>query len=362
MIKRLLKDFVFLFLLGLALVINLLSRNAGWIEHNYTNGLYLHLARTQRALLGWLPFSLGDLLYAAAGIYLFYLVYRFFVILRSKGFSKILLWNRLIKCFKILLIIYVWFNALWGLNYNRLGIAYQLGLKEAPYDLEEVIALATDLQQRLNYFAARVDTVQREGETNRVLFEAAYDTYQKAQTQYPYFYYSNPTVKPSLYTGVGHYFGFTGYYNPFTGEAQIKTSIPPFLKPFVTLHEIAHQLGYAKENEANFVAFLAGRHATRVADKYSVYYNLYRYAMREVYGRDSTVYNQLQKALHPQVVRDNQTLKAYFLSTQNRIEPLVTLFYDRFLKVNNQAEGVQTYNRVVALLIAYRKKYGQQAI
>lgn len=362
MLKRLLKDFVLLLLVLLAVLINLLSRNALWIEQHYTNGIYPYLASAQRALLGWMPFSFGDLLYAAAGLYFIYLLYIAITTIRAKGFSKIWLWTGIVKCLKILLIIYVWFNALWGLNYNRLGIAHQLGLEENPYTLEEVSSLARDLQQRLNFYAARVDTVQREREKNRTLFASAYATYQIAQIQYPYFHYPNPTVKPSLYSGIGHYFGFTGYYNPFTGEAQIKTTIPSFVKPFVILHEIAHQVGYAKENEANFVAFLAGKHATGVADLYSVYYNAYRYAAREVAARDTALYNSLQRQLHPRVLIDNQILRAYLLSAENKIEPLVTLFYDRFLKVNNQAEGVQTYNRVVGLLVAYRKKRGPQAL
>ena len=254
MTKRLLKDFVFLFLLGLAMAINLLSRQSAWVEQTYTNGLYPYLARIQRALLRLAAFFLWRPAVCRCRIYLIYLIYKAIRAIRSNGFSKVLLWTGFLKCFKTLLIIYMWFNVAWGLNYNRLGIAYQLGLEEAPYSLADVTALATDLQQRLNYFAARVDTAQREKEESRAIFSAAYATYQKAQAQYPYFHYPHPTVKPSLYTGVGHYFGFTGYYNPFTGEAQVKTSIPSFLKPFVTLHEIAHQLGYAKENEANFVA------------------------------------------------------------------------------------------------------------
>lgn len=362
MLKRLLKDPVFLVLLLVAFLLKLSSLQPAWIEQRYSNGLYPHLAQVQRAVLGWLPFSFGDLLYAAAGIYLLYLVYWAVVQMRSKGFSKVLFIKGLVKCFKIFLIVYIWFNALWGLNYNRLGIAHQLDLQEETYTLAEISTLAQTLQIKLNYFAAQVDTVNRQDFKRKDMFAQAFATYQRAEVQHPYFHYPYPTVKPSLYTGVGHYFGFTGYYNPFTGEAQIKTTIPTFLQPFVTLHEIAHQLGYAKENEANFVAFLSGRHAVEVNELYSVYYNLYRYAMREVYSRDEALYQRLQASLHPQVRRDNEILKAYFLSTENKIEPLVTLFYDQFLKANNQKEGVQTYNRVVALLVAFGKKWGWKAI
>ncbi len=47
--------------------------------------------------------------------------------------------------------------------------------------------------------------------------------------------------------------GVTGYLNPFTNEAQVNTTVPAFLQPFMTCHEIAHQLGFAPEEDANFV-------------------------------------------------------------------------------------------------------------
>jgi hypothetical protein len=89
---------------------------------------------------------------------------------------------------------------------------------------------------------------------------------------------------------------------------------------------------------------------------------MYAYAVNDVYRRDSALALRFRQALHPQVVRDNETYKAYLASTNNNIEPLVSRFYDQYLKWNNQKSGVQTYNQVVALLIAYGKKYGWAAI
>ena len=54
---------------------------------------------------------------------------------------------------------------------------------------------------------------------------------------------------------------FLGYYNPFTGEAQVNTNVPAFVIPFTTCHEMAHQIGYASESEASFVGFLVIRNS-----------------------------------------------------------------------------------------------------
>ncbi len=360
MLKRLLTDRVFILLLLLAAVIKVASLSGAWVEQRYSNGVYPLLGRGLRAFLGWLPFSVGDLLYAAAGVYLLYLLYKAVLAIRIKGIRDVLP-RGIITGVKIFLLVYIWFNLLWGLNYNRKGIAHQLELDLQPYTLEEVADLTKDLQQQLNFYAARADSTQKWNDT-KTLVKAAAATYKNAETYYPYLVYRQPTVKPSLYTHVGHFFGFTGYYNPFTGEAQLNTTIPSFIKPFVTLHEVAHQLGYAKENEANFVAFLAGKHSGDAAVLYSVYYELYRYALREVAYRDTAVAAAFKAGLRPRVVKDNEALKVYLISTRNKIEPLMSFFYDRYLKANDQAEGVQTYNRVVALLVAYRKKFGASMI
>lgn len=361
MLKRLLKDRSLLLLLLLAALLKVAAASAPWVEQRYATGIYPPLGTSLRALLGFLPFSVGDLLYAAAALYFIYLLYKAIVVIKTKGFSKILVLAGFKRFLKVVLVIYIWFNLLWGLNYNRQGIAHQLKLDVQQYTLQDVTDLTQNLQQQLNFYAAKVDTTQIWADTDTLL-SAAVATYKNAERHYPYLKYRQPTLKPSLYTHVGQYFGFTGYYNPFTGEAQLKTTIPSFSKPFVTLHEVAHQLGYAKENEANFVAFLSGKHAGNVAVLYSVYYELYRYALREVAHRDTAVAAAFKATLHPRVLRDNEILKAYLLSTQNKIAPLTTFFYDHYLKANDQAEGVQTYNRVVALLVAYRKKYGANMI
>lgn len=348
--------------MGLAVLLKLFTLQAGWVERGYTYGVYPFLSHGMRLLTGWLLFSLGDVLYFAVGIFLIRAVWRGISAMRTDGFKKTAP-GFLYTLIRALLVVYLLFNVLWGLNYDRRGIAYQLDLQVSRYDLQDAVQLTVALQARLNAVAAQVDTIKREqlNNTNK-LFQKAIAVYSDAALKFPYLQYSHPSIKPSLYSSVGHYFGFTGYYNPFSGEAHIKTSIPVFLKPFVTTHEIAHQLGYAKENEANFVAFLASKQTSDVDVLYSMYYNLYAYAVRDVYGRDTAVAMSFKKSLHPQVTRDNEIFKAYLVSTENGVEPFISRFYDQYLKWNNQKSGVQTYNQVVALLIAYGKKYGWGAI
>jgi hypothetical protein len=165
-----------------------------------------------------------------------------------------------------------------------------------------------------------------------------------------------------MLTFLGRYFGFTGYYNPFTGEAQLKTDVPVFTKPFIVCHEIGHQLGYAKENEANFSSYLAGRVSDNVEFRYSVYYDMYSYAMSDLFVYNRPCFIELKESEHPQVKKDNKTYREYLQRSKNAVEPVMSLAYDRYLKMNNQPRGKEAYNEVVGWLMAYLKKYGKEAL
>jgi hypothetical protein len=122
-----------------------------------------------------------------------------------------------------------------------------------------------------------------------------------------------------LYTPVISYLGYSGYYNPFTGEAQVNTTIPIFLQPFVSCHEIAHQLGYAREDEANFVAYLVAKNSTDQSLKYSAYLDLFIYANRALKEYDSTAAKTIRLKLSVGVEKDIDELKRFNHAHQNQL-------------------------------------------
>ena len=142
----------------------------------------------------------------------------------------------------------------------------------------------------------------------------------------------------------------------------MNTTIPHFLEPFVATHEMAHQIGYGKENEANFVAFLACRSYGSNEFRYSVYFNMYAYAINELYRRDSVTAKEFQKKLHPQVIQDFKEYESFYKKYRNPVEPVIMWFYGHYLKANNQPAGKETYDEVVAWLVAYYKKYGVERL
>jgi hypothetical protein len=342
-------------LLALVLLIRLFSFSSPAVEDYYSTGIYPYIGLFFRAILGWLPFSFGDILYFFAGCWLLYKLVRAIIVIRKRQFSKRSFISGLLHYVAIALLIYILFNIFWGLNYNRKGIAYQLHLDIKEYPVENLKEVTDILIEKSNNF--KLHSMHNRPASNSNVFREAVSSYQTLQSKFPFLAYKVRSVKPSLYGVMGNYMGYMGYYNPFTGEAQVNTTVPKFTLPYVSCHEIAHQLGYARENEANFVGFLAARESKDTAFLYSVYFDLFLYANSELYLKDSTAARQNMQKLVPAVKLDIQELRRFRKKYQNPMDRLIDSFYDQYLRLNQQPEGKRTYNKVVLWLMAYYEKY-----
>ena len=360
---RLMKSWNWVLLIVLTILIKWVSWYPDWVEHNYSRGVYPVIAKVQRFLFGWLPFSIGDVFYGFLIIVIIYKVIKFFKLLLMRQLNRKYFVIALQQGIFIVLFLYVFFNLLWGLNYNRRGIAYQLDLEVKTYTLNDLDTLTNALQRRLNYYADFATEAQRDSFNRKSrLFRSAVEAYAAVAKEYPFLKYNPTSIKPSIFSYLGNYLGFQGYYNPFSGEGQVNTTIPRFLEPFVTTHEMAHQLGYGKENEANFVGFLACRAYNSNVFRYSAYYDAYNYAIGEVYRSDTTLAKSINENVHPQVKKDQKEFRDFFYKYRNPIEPIIMWGYGHFLKANNQPAGKRSYNEVVAWLIAFYKKNGVEAL
>lgn len=357
------KAWSWILLITAAILIKFASTQPLWVEENYSNGLYPVISKILRSIFGWVPFSVGDLFYAFLVIIIIFKTTQFIKYIFKKKVNRLYLLNGLKQVIFFFLFVYVFFYGLWGLNYSRKGISYQLNLEIKSYSVADVDTVTGLLQQKLNFYAVTVDQKQRDSfNKKKTLFENATEAYLYADNTYPFLSYDAQSIKPSIYSYLGNYFGFQGYYNPFSAEAQVNTTIPKFLEPFVSAHEVAHQLGYAKENEANFVAFLACKSYPNNIYRYSLYFDMYLYAVTELDRRDSVLAKAYRDKLHPQARKDIDEYREFLQRYRNQVEPVISWIYDGYLQANDQPEGKKTYNMVIAYLVAYYKKFGKEAL
>src|SRR4030095_5917573 len=156
------KSWSWVLLIVLTILIKWVSWYPGWVERNYSQGVYPWIAKLQRFLFGWIPLSVGDLFYGLLIIVILLKTFKLFRTIFRRQFSRRYLITGLQQIIFFVLFLYVFFNLLWGLNYNRRGIAYQLNLDVKPYSIADLDTLTTIMQERVNYYAGYVTPAQRD--------------------------------------------------------------------------------------------------------------------------------------------------------------------------------------------------------
>lgn len=344
------KTIIALLLIPQYVFVKLLANYPEFVEHLYSNGLYPFISKIFRYVLGWLPFSFGDLVYAFAIIY----AIRWFYKNRKRLRKDTKHW--FIDVFATLSIIYFAFHFLWGLNYYRLPLHKNLNLNH-DYTTKQLVLVTKKLIEKSNTYHLKItnnDTLKVDiPYSKNEVFKLTPNGYNNLKLKFPHLEYHPKSIKKSLFSYPLTYMGFSGYLNPLTNEAQVDALIPIYKFPTTTAHEMAHQLGYAAENEANFIGCLASINNDDVYIKYTGYTFGLRFCLNEIYKRDECLYEDLVADVNRGILKNYKEVREFWEAHQNPTEPIFKLFYGNFLKANKQDKGMESYSYVVALLVNY---------
>ena len=143
---------------------------------------------------------------------------------------------------------------------------------------------------------------------------------------------------------------------PFTGEPQVNATLPDWEIPFTACHEVAHQRGFAREDEANFVGYQACREHPDAEFRYSARFRAGLYVLTALAQADPAAYRRIRSTLTPPLERDLAALAAWRKRYASRLAEVQDKVNDAYLKGQGQKEGVQSYGRVVDLILAERRK------
>lgn len=344
------KTIIALLIIPQYLFVKLLGKYPEFVETYYSNGLYPIISKLFRYTLGWLPFSFGDLIYAFAIIY----------ILRWLYLNKTRIWkdslNWVIDVTAALSVIFFLFHLCWGLNYHRLPLHKNLNLNR-DYTTEQLVAVTEKLIKKSNELHLKItnnDTIQVTVPYSKTeILNMAPIGYENLKIIFPHLEYHPKSVKKSLFSYPLTYMGFSGYLNPLTNEAQVDAIIPTIKIPTTSSHEIAHQLGYAAENEANFIGCLAAINHDDIYFNYAGFTFGLRYCLNEVYFRDECLYDDLVADVNEGVLKNYKETRDFWEAHANPLEPFFKIFYSNYLKANQQSKGMESYSYVVALLSNY---------
>ncbi len=337
-----------------------------FVEKWYARGAYPVVIGAWSRFTGLLPFSLMEILLAflAAGIPVFLSVLVFKTVRARKG-------SRISTFFRPLLLIAVmaavWYAAtvpLWNLNYSRPSFAALSGLDASPADAATLKSVCLGLAEDVN--AARKDVAEDASGVMKLsqdisgTMNRASSGYDVLSERFTFLKGRYGPPKPVLLSRLMSWTRIIGIYSVTTAEANVDVDIPDAEIPFTALHELAHQRGVAREDEANAAAWFASRVHPDPDFVYSGALNAWIYASNALSTVDRTAWDEMQSILSDGVKRDLAAQAAYWKPFNTVVDKVAEKANDVWLKTNGQTDGVKSYGRMVDLIIAeYRFEEGE---
>lgn len=312
----------------------------------YSVTIYAFLKNTIARFLGLFPFSLSE-----AGLYLLFAfcLYRIFCSFKH----PLLLFKNAFFLASLLFFIYT-LNC--GINYYRTPFSEEAGFSEdlkKGSTVTELYSLCEYLVKQVNETVPGKDSPERNasffrsmGKLGQQAMEGLGDDFPQLGGWYPY---PKPLLNPRLLSVQQ----LTGIYSPFTIEANYNSEMPFYNIPHTICHELSHLKGYMREDEANFIGYLACTGSDAKAFQYSGYLTGWVYAGNALAEADFESYCRLYEQLDPQAIEDLGENNRFWNRFEGTVAEVSTKVNDTYLKAHSQTDGVKSYGRMVDLMLVY---------
>ncbi len=323
--------------------------------NRYNSGPGAALRAFLAHLTSWIPFSLAEiLLYLTPVVLVLVSLYAFRYYCES--------WRSVFVFFgsvlSVLSLLFSLFALGFGPGYHTASLNHRLSLGKTQVNEQTLVLTAECLVAELNALAPKLSfdeqgfsvmPYDREGLNDELL--AAYEPICE---RYGFIQRLESRVKPVLASKLLSYTHITGVYSFYTGEANINTHFPDYTTPFTAAHELAHQRGIARENEANFIAFLVCDASRDTYVRYSGYLNLFEYISGALYRTNPGAYQKLVSTLDERIKGELRAYSVFFEPYRDTVASNISsAVNDTYLKLNGNEAGVESYGLVVELAVAY---------
>ena len=257
---------------------------------------------------------------------------------------------------KILVVIFFLYTINCGINYHRLTFSQREGFVMRESTVDELAKLCLELTAEINEAALYILVDENGGfVAESDVEERAREAMQAAAVSYPELSGYYPKAKEVKNSWILSYQQLQGVYSPFTIESNYNRDMPDYNKPHTICHELSHLKGFMREDEANFIAYLACRASEWVDFQYSGSMMAYVYSTNALYREDRELYREIRSQLCEQANRDLKLHSAFWDAYDGKVAEVSDKVNDTYLKVNAQEYGTKSYGRMVDLLLALKR-------
>jgi len=339
-----------------------MGKDSGIVERVYSRGIFVGLRWLWDFTLGRSPVPLLYLFLAAAVLRGAWMAVRF--ISRKRPRTSASAWAK-IKTGSLIAaswagMLTFFFYALWGFNYDRIGVEKQLRLEAAPLDLEGIRSEAVWTARMLAETRGMIPGATREALGPAVLhpgLEAAVRSCLSgvlATAGYPV--PGRARVRTLWPGGLMMRLSGTGVYLPWFGEGYVAGNLMPSEKPFVVAHEMVHAFGLTDEGGANFLGYLACESSGDPVIRYSGLLSYWSYVFAEFARGSRDEARELAKSLPGGVKADIRAAQENWDRYRGPLRAAARVFYEGYLKTQGVREGMKSYDRFVSFVAAWRRQ------
>ena len=314
-------------------------------------------------ITGIVPTSLGELIVFCLPFILAFIIG--FVIYNTKK-ERYRLLTRFFACaFAVVSLFYSTFVFTLGMGYRGRALEEKLGLERKELTAKELEETTAFLVEQINGYVDQVQFIKDSSSVMPYSFEEMNaklnDAYRAASEKYPFVMGYSSTIKPVMASKILSKAGLLGMYSYYTGETNVNTDYMDYTLVFTCAHELSHQRGISREDDANFMAFLVCLESDDPYIQYAGYLNMLEYMLNPLYaalkaeGRTSA-YSSILRKLDSRVLTEIGVSSQKTEENQGVISTVTNKVNDTYIKVQGVSSGSQSYGLVVELTAAYYKK------
>ncbi|MBE6713733.1 MAG: DUF3810 domain-containing protein [Ruminococcaceae bacterium] len=322
---------------------------------DYINSTVGHFLRFVLAnIFNIFPFSFMEFLFLSSPLII---ICTAVLICKRAKMGRIFLIRSLSSLLSIFSCVYFLFSVGFAPGYHTTSLAERLGLKVEKAQAVQVYDTAVIMAEKLNDLCADVSYLS-DGSSVLLtdygeLSDKLCDSYRDLYSSYGLSGTFDARIKPLVISPYMTYTHLSGIYSFFTGEANLNTNYPDFINVYTTAHEMAHQRGISREDEANFCAFLVLLESDSPYLQYCAYLNMFLYLTDALYSSSVSMYNRAYSLLDGRCTGDIIAYSEFFDKYRDSSAADISdSLNDAYLESQGTA-GVESYGMVVELAVSY---------
>lgn len=239
----------------------------------------------------------------------------------------------------------------WGLLYARQPLAVSLGLRAGPVQVTELDAAAQRLAAELDAMHRLVAGLPEPLGEYGVLAAAAWG--QAIAAEPALGWQPDPVLAAPVLSRALTASGISGIFSPMTQECHVAVGLTAIDRGFTACHEIAHLQGWAREDEANYLAWRVASRSGNPWLRRSALALALLHVHRALARADVALQAERARELSGETVELFEKRAAFWRGARvPAAAGAARTLNDRYLKSQGQRGGVASYGRMVDLLIA----------